>query len=617
MNRRQKIVQQRFLGNEEAVIKRLDQVYGKSLDDLTKRVAELDSSIDTLRKAYESVTDDEIGELAAAFLKKNQHLTPKEARETLQSMIQSKVYQKDYQNALKKQVGDILDTMHKEEFKTVSEYLDKCYEEGFIGTMYDLQGQGIPMCFPLDQEAMVTAVQLDSKISHGLYTRLGEDVAMLKKKITAQVSRGVATGMTFQQVAQQLAGYTNIGYNNAIRIARTEGHRIQCQSGMDACHKAKEKGAYVVKQWDSTLDGRTRDSHAAVDGEIRELEEKFSNNLEFPGDPHGKAAEVINCRCALLQRARWAIGGGFTKMNNFTKELETFDSPEAYDEFKKAFFSKENKRYMDYVGQMEEKYGTKNFEKVLGSMTDREYKHYSGLLAGNPLFNKKAAETLTNNPNNDILSLVNFTQFDDGNIANNFFYYDDEKRGLMAKRNSEYGKWRSGLSEDSKAALYSYTADGYGDVNDYLRKVNGWDSIDSARVEDQIKQIDSAISSFNLKDNIVVQRGAGEVSLDSLFENSGGINELTELIGHKYHDDGFMSSTVLMGNPVAITKPVVFDISIPAGKGRGAYINEFGSQFQDAEYEFLIKRGATFTVTDISEDADLGKIYVKMVMDVE
>lgn len=392
MNRRQKIVQQQFLGNEEAVIKRLKQVYGKSLDDISKRVAELNSSIDVLQKAYNSVTDDEIGELAAAFLKKNQHLTPEEARETLQSMIQSKVYQKDYQKALKKQVGDILDKMHDGEYKAVSEYLDKCYEDGFIGTMYDLQGQGIPMCFPLDQEAMVRAVQLDSKISEGLYSRLGEDVAMLKKKITAQVSRGVATAMSFQQIAQQLSAVSNIGYNNAVRIARTEGHRIQCQSGMEACYKAKEKGADVVKQWDSTLDGRTRSSHISVDGEYRELDEKFSNGLEFPGDPHGKAAEVINCRCALLQRARWAISSGFTKMNNFTKELETFDSPADYDEFKKAFFSTENKRYMKYVGQMEEKYKTKNFEKVLGSMTDREYKRYKKLLDGNPMFHKETTK---------------------------------------------------------------------------------------------------------------------------------------------------------------------------------------------------------------------------------
>lgn len=405
MNKRQKIVQQQFINNEEAVIKRLKQVYNQSNKDITGKIASLDSSISALQKALADVGEDGIGELAAAFLKNAGNLTPEEAKATLQSMLQSKVYQKKYQEALKKQVGDILDKMQSEEFKTVDEYLQKCYEEGFIGTIYDLQGQGIPMCFPMDQEAMVRAVQLDSKISQGLYSRLGEDVAMLKKKITAQVSRGIATGMTFHQVAQQLAGYTNIGFNNAVRIARTEGHRTQCQSGMDACHKAKEKGADVVKQWDATLDGKTRDSHAAVDGEVKELDEKFSNGLMFPGDSSGAAAEVINCRCALLQRARWAVGGSFTKMNNFTKQLETFESPEAYEEFKKGFFSAENKKYMNYVQQMEEKYKTRDFAKVLDSMTDREYKHYSKLLENNPTFNKKASKTVENSGKSGTIEL--------------------------------------------------------------------------------------------------------------------------------------------------------------------------------------------------------------------
>ena len=368
MNRRQKLVQQQFLNDEEAVIKRLKQVYGQSLKDITGKVATLDSSIAQLQKALADVGEDGIGDIAAAYLKGKQNITPEEAKETLQSMLQSKVYQKNYQTALKKQVNGIYDTMLEKEFKTVSEYIERCYEDGFLGTLYDLQGQGVPLCFPLDQEAMVRAVQLDSKISQGLYSRLGEDVTELKKKITAQVSRSISTGMTFKQMAQQLAGYTNIGYNNAVRIARTEGHRVQCQSGMEACYKAQEKGADVVKQWDSTLDARTRDSHATVDGEIRELDKEFSNGLMFPGDPDGEAAEVINCRCALLQRARWAVGGSFTKMNNFTKQLETFESPESYNEFKEAFFSKENRKYMNYVQQMEDKYGTKNFEKVLSSM---------------------------------------------------------------------------------------------------------------------------------------------------------------------------------------------------------------------------------------------------------
>lgn len=307
MNRHQKLVQQQFLNDEEAVIKRLKSVYGQSLKDINKKVFELDSSISMLQKALDSIDGDEIGDLALAVLKGKSYYTPEEAQETIKSMLQSKVYQKNYQKALQKQVGDIMDKMRDKEFKTVSDYLTESYENGFVGTFYDLQGQGIPMCFPLDQEQMVRAVQLDSKISKGLYSRLGEDVSLLKKRITAQISRGISTGMSYQQVAQQLAGVSNIGFNNAVRIARTEGHRIQCQAGMDACEKAKEKGANVVKQWDATLDDSTRESHAAVDGEIRELDEKFSNGLMYPGDPSGGAAEVVNCRCALLQRARWAL----------------------------------------------------------------------------------------------------------------------------------------------------------------------------------------------------------------------------------------------------------------------------------------------------------------------
>ncbi len=377
MNKRQKLVQQQFLNNEEAVIKRLTQVYNQSLKDVTAKSKKLYDEIEELTSIYDDVED----EAEKAVLK---------------SRIQSKVYQKQYQDSLKKQVSDILDNMHENSYTTVADYLNTCYEEGFVGTLYDMQGQGVPLAFPLDQESMVRAVQLDSKISTGLYTHLGEDVAMLKKHITAQVSRGIASSMTFSQIAQQLSTkmvgqYKNPGGSlyNAMRIARTEGHRIQCQAGMDACHKAKEKGADVVKQWDSTLDARTRDSHVHLDGEIRELEEKFSNGLKFPGDPSGGAAEVIHCRCALLQRARWAVKGGFTKMNNFTKQLETFDIPEDYAEFKKGFFSKENKKYMDHVQSMEEKYKTKDFQKVLGSMSDREYNHYSKLLESNPMFNKK------------------------------------------------------------------------------------------------------------------------------------------------------------------------------------------------------------------------------------
>lgn len=346
MNKNQKLVQQQFINNEEAVIKRLKSVYKQSLSDIEGKAKALQDDIEELDKlAKLSISDEE--------------------KEIILSKKRSKVYQKQYQDSLKKQVGGIYDSMLKEEYKTISDYLDKCYEDGFVGTMFDLQGQGIPLCFPLDQESMVRAVQLDSKISQGLYSRLGEDVSMLKKKITTEVSRGISTGMSFEQTAKQLAGYTNIGYNNAIRIARTEGHRIQVQAGMDACYKAKDMGADVVKQWDSTLDSSTRESHAKVDGEIRELDKEFSNGLMFPGDPSGGAAEVVNCRCALLQRARWALDDSFTKMDNERKELVEIKAAD-YDEFKTKYFEEAKKIQKAKIATKADTEQFERYRSVLG-----------------------------------------------------------------------------------------------------------------------------------------------------------------------------------------------------------------------------------------------------------
>lgn len=333
MKYREKIVQMEFLYDEDRVIRRLQAVYNQALKDITQKANALQEEIYKIQDKYNSIEDEQ-------------------ERETLKSMERSKVYQKQYQDALKAQVNSILDKMHRKEFKTVNKYLNDCYDKAFTGNMYVLHGEGIPLIVPIDQEKVVRAVQVNSKISKGLYSRLGEDVDLLKRKITAQISRGVATGMSYSQMAQQLAGYTKTGYNNAVRITRTEGHRIQQQSTMDACYAARERGADVVKQWDATMDANTRESHQMVDGEIRALDEKFSNGLMYPGDPSGSAAEVINCRCVLLQRAKWALD---QKELDRLKERASFyglDKRKSFDEFNKKYIgtvenSKGNKIKMD------------------------------------------------------------------------------------------------------------------------------------------------------------------------------------------------------------------------------------------------------------------------------
>lgn len=276
MNKRQLEVLKLQIRNEKKIIQLLKRVYQQASLDCERKIRELAGRTDM---------------------------------ENLQSII----YQKQYQEALKKQLDGILDELQNKEFENIAEYLTGCYEDGFLGTLYDLHGQGIPFIFPIDQGQVVQAIQVDSKISTNLYTRLGEDVVHLKKSIRAELSRGISNGSMWAEMAAHIAHGMNSPFrkamNYAMRIARTEGHRIQNQAQMDTLNKAKENGADVVKQWCSTLDARTRDSHKLLDGQIREIEDYFEVNghrAKYPGG-FGIASEDIHCRCCMLQRAKWAL----------------------------------------------------------------------------------------------------------------------------------------------------------------------------------------------------------------------------------------------------------------------------------------------------------------------
>ena len=153
MNKRQLEVLKYQMQNEKKILQLLKQVYQRASMDCERKIRELAGRTDM---------------------------------ENLQSII----YQKQYQEALKKQLDGILDALQNKEFENIAEYLTGCYEDGFLGALYDIHGQGIPFIFPIDQAQVVDAVQTDSKISTNLYTRLGEDVSYLKKSIRAELSRG-------------------------------------------------------------------------------------------------------------------------------------------------------------------------------------------------------------------------------------------------------------------------------------------------------------------------------------------------------------------------------------------------------------------------------------------
>lgn len=281
MKKYDKEIMQAQLDNEKAVLKQLESNYKDALEEINSKIANLMARAD--------------------------------------ADMQHVIYQVEYQKALKKQIEGILLQLQTNEFDTVSAYLTKSYEEGFLGTMYAMQSQGVPLVFPINQEEVVAAIQHETALTKSLYEAF--DMKDLQKKIAGEISRGFSTGALYKEVARNVQAVTGIEKNKAMRIARTEGHRITETAAHNAQLKAKDRGADIVKIWDAALDSKTRPSHVRVDGEIKEVEEKFSNGLMYPGDSSGKPEEVINCRCRSRTDARWALEADETKMLGDTSKM--------------------------------------------------------------------------------------------------------------------------------------------------------------------------------------------------------------------------------------------------------------------------------------------------------
>lgn len=352
MNKREKEVLQAQLDKEKAVLEELKKQYARSLREIEQKTKVLMFDIQQLD---ETLNTDGLDD---------------RSKEVLESRKQSKIYQKQHQEALKKQVEAITEKLHSDEYSTIEQYLKECYTDAYVGTMYDISGQGIPVITPIDQTAVVRAVMTDSKISEGLYTALGVDTKALKIAISAEISRGIATGQSYAQIAKNLNGVANTKYGNAMRIVRTEGHRIQNASAYDAQQAAKAKGCNVVKQWDSTLDGKTRPTHRELDGQIREVEEYFEaagKKAKYPGD-FGDPAEDCNCRCTTLTRAKWALGEEELKTLQDRARFFGLDKTESFEDYKKKYLKVAKVVLNDTASETLGSEKTKDFEELSSYM---------------------------------------------------------------------------------------------------------------------------------------------------------------------------------------------------------------------------------------------------------
>ena len=118
----------------------------------------------------------------------------------------------------------------------------------------------------------------------------------LKKSIVV----GASLSMERDRIMERGAKITiQKNLNSAIMHCNGMGTDAETRARLDGMFRAEDMGVDIGKVWMATLDNRTRDSHAQLDGNSVGLYDRFDNGLDRPRDPDGEPAEICNCRCTL------------------------------------------------------------------------------------------------------------------------------------------------------------------------------------------------------------------------------------------------------------------------------------------------------------------------------
>lgn len=135
--------------------------------------------------------------------------------------------------------------------------------------------------------------------------KVGKDKAYrwYNRQIQTAVTQGILQGEAIDKIAHRIGKQTGeTCATSMLRNARTAFTGAQNAGRIEGLHQAQRLGIEVKKKWLATLDDRTRDAHADLDGQIVDVDEPFDSELGpimYPGDPAADPANVYNCRCTL------------------------------------------------------------------------------------------------------------------------------------------------------------------------------------------------------------------------------------------------------------------------------------------------------------------------------
>ena len=285
--------------------------YGTKVTD--KAIKKLDKEIQSIYQEAEKDIQAKMDDFVKKFKpKRDIHKKKLDSGEITQeqynSWLAGQVFQRNQWKAKKKEIQQVLTNSNQVAVKMINGESIHTFSANMNYASYAVDKAGnVDFNFQLyDSSAVTNLIKNNPQVLPKWKIDEPKDYVWNGKKVNRQITQGIIQGESLDQIAKRLA--TNLStqnFNHMRTFARTAMTGAQNAGREQSLKNAKGMGINVVKQWMSTLDGRTRDSHAKMDGEIIKVGDKwhhykFSNGLRYPGDPLGPAREVYNCRCTLV-----------------------------------------------------------------------------------------------------------------------------------------------------------------------------------------------------------------------------------------------------------------------------------------------------------------------------
>jgi len=172
-----------------------------------------------------------------------------------------------------------------------------------------------------------------------------------------QLIEGFSAGESIEELSARLTSVTDWSASRAATVARTE---IISASNAGALAEVRTVNPDASKQWMATKDNRTREWHREADGETVPLDGTFTvggEELDFPGDPTGRADNIINCRCTMSYNVpKQALRVAVEELAELPDVTDEFDPSDFMDfEFLNASAFDESRVHRDYSGKFAKK----------------------------------------------------------------------------------------------------------------------------------------------------------------------------------------------------------------------------------------------------------------------